>query len=206
MALLGHIKKIEPAISVNNDFLFFFNGKVATQSSIRTALKGMVFLSKTKRPTYRNVLHSYSLSDIKRMFKFTIVRNPWDRVVSGFFFFQQTNSRHYKSIIKNETFNKFVKTRLLECGIGMDQYIEDHFDFQYPKVMFDGTIFVDFIGRLENIKRDWKIIASAIGCSKDFPHLNKSNRGPYQEYYDSETKDIIADIYATDIELLGYEF
>jgi len=206
MTLLEHIKDIKPAISVNNDFLFFFNGKVATQSSVRTALKGMVFVSKIKRTKYKSVLDSYSLSDIKRMFKFTIVRNPWDRVVSGFFFFQQRRRRNYRFIGKNETFNKFVKTRLLECGIGMNKYIKDHFGFQHPKVMFKGNVFVDFIGRLESIERDWKIISSAIGCSPDFPHINKSNRGHYRDYYDDETRDIIADIYATDIELFGYEF
>ena len=203
MTLLEHIAKQTPSIDLKGEFLFFCNAKVATQSTVRGVLKDRVLVERNNPKEHREVLQSYSLSEIMDIFKFTIVRNPWDKAVSAFFFFQKR--RGWKFIDRNETFQNFVKTRLRMERI-KHNLIRDHFDFQYPKAFFNGEVFVDFIGRLENIKHDWEIISSIIGCSPNLPHKNKSKHEPYRHYYDEETKAIIADIYATDIELFGYSF
>jgi len=140
-----------------------------------------------------------SITDVDKIFKFTIIRNPWDRVVSAFHDLQQAKRRR---IDKKMDFQYFIKAIFKDKGISCDP----HFEFQYPKFYFDGDIFVDYVARMENIKEDWKKIASIIDCPDVLPHEHKSNRGPYHDYYDNECKDIVYNIYRKDIELLSYEF
>ena len=71
---------------------------------------------------------------------------------------------------------------------------------------------VNFIGRFENRENDLKYISTQIGVNISTKHhtrkiqsLDKSKKH-YTEYYDEETKQIVAEKYAKDIEYFGYEF
>ena len=69
-----------------------------------------------------------------------------------------------------------------------------------------GNLLVDFIGQFENLNEDFQSICHKVGISANLPHINKSKRMGYQDYYDVETRDLTARLYAEDIERFGYTF
>ena len=70
----------------------------------------------------------------------------------------------------------------------------------------NGKVELDFIGRFENLENDYKYICQKIGLTTKLPHVRASKHKHYTEYYDDETREIIADRYAKDIEYFGYKF
>jgi hypothetical protein len=70
-----------------------------------------------------------------------------------------------------------------------------------------GRIMVDYIGRFENLQQSWDDICSALHREKSLlPHVKKSSRGKFRDYYDDESREIIAACFRPDIELFGYTF
>lgn len=135
-------------------------------------------------------------------FKFTVVRNPWDRAVSTYFYLK--NIPNGTVLLPDESFHDWMLrtyTRNTSYAAG---------DF-YSKWFRDagGNIIVDKICRYENYANDIREIAdnfALIGPSDPLPHFNKHEREHYSTYHDDDTKDVVAKLYAKDIEFFGYEF
>ena len=131
-------------------------------------------------------------------FKFSFVRNPWSRVVSLY-------NRKEGIQKKNEmTFVEFVDwIQLATDTCTMPTPKKNMIDF----FKIDNELKIDFIGKLENIQKDFNIVCDKIGIpQQQLPHENKSNHKHYTEYYDDETKQIVAEKFAKDIEYFGYKF
>ena len=143
----------------------------------------------------------YTREQYDNLLKFTIVRNPYDRVLSAFFFLQKGNQG--PKIKQGTDFKKWVKEVFKQRGPAFNQ----HFKRMYPRMVFNGEVWLDYIAKLENIKEDWKYIANKCDLDPVFPHKNfrkkKYNR---YDYYDDECIEIIYNIYKEDIDKLGYEY
>jgi len=196
-ALRRHIMYQSPHLDATDKFAFFANAKVA-QKSISWGVIAPRCIMKTHGT--RNYKRYLKTRNFDKMFKFTIVRNPWDRAVSAFHYLRNTGA---ECVGSDENFSEFVKTRFRKDSIKIDR----HFHHQYPNAEFNGKVFVDFIGRFERINEDWSIIAKKIDASPDLPHENKSVHKPYQHYYDDkEVFEIVSEVYRRDIELFEYSY
>ena len=125
---------------------------------------------------------------VKRFFKYAFVRNPFDKLVSMY--------RYRVSRSGGEKYN--LKEFLLKTKTSTDVWDWSQVDL---------TSGCDFIGKYENLQKDFDTICEKIGIpQQELPHTNSQERKHYTEYYDDETRSIVAEKYAKDIEYFGYKF
>ncbi|MEL7035840.1 MAG: sulfotransferase family 2 domain-containing protein [Cyanobacteria bacterium J06592_8] len=141
-------------------------------------------------------------------FKFTIIRNPWEKAISQFSYMKKRQDlRDWIGMSEDDCFKKYLSLIQKKAHVQWEPQYKFVFDEQ-------GKQIVDFVGRLENFENDAYKILDKIGMRtkilgirvKKIPHNNKSNRLHYTEYYDAESKEIIEDLYRQDIEVFNYSF
>ena len=205
-------------ISHKHKFIFFHIPKTGGTSALKILHK-LCDESKLRigHPKLRIVDDNYHLvnnhNDIKLKqvdyIVITIVRNPFQRVVSAFHYLKSRVSKYQNDLnfctrheLNRYNFSEFVKYKLNEAS----SYI--HFKNIIGDYILEEDIGrIDFIGRFETLQQDFDIICDKIGIPRQqLPHKNKSKHKHYTEYYDDETKQIVAEKYAKDIEYFGYEF
>lgn len=100
-------------------------------------------------------------------------------------------------------FPSFVRHGLKEESIrGWVHFLPQHFFICDAT----GKIMVDFVGRVENLDADFAQVADRLGCARGLTKVNAGSRRHYSNYYDDETREIVQQVYAKDIELFGYAF
>jgi hypothetical protein len=125
----------------------------------------------------------------KNYFVFSFVRNPWDRAVSFWFFRKYMCNMTISEDLALKDF--LLKERMLST------------QYSYVKGFTNNS----FIGRFENLQEDFDTICDKIGIpQQQLPHVNETNHKHYTEYYDDETREIVAEKYAKDIEMFNYKF
>lgn len=145
-------------------------------------------------------LSDYKCDNFDDYFKFTIVRNPYDRLVSAFFYmkkyskFQADINFRKKWKLEDDTFESFVIEKL-PIIVGNKNTRPRHFK---PQVDF-GTAGLDYIGSFLTMQDDMNFICDKIGTDRqDLPHVNSSNHKRYDRYYNKELLDIVKTLYFQD--------
>lgn len=125
--------------------------------------------------------------DIDNYFKFGIIRNPWDRAISYYFWFNRYNVNFDKK--------QFIDTLIPNCCC----------DFFH--IISENIYKFDYLIRFETLQDNFNVVCDKIGIPpQQLPHANKTKHKHYTEYYDDETRQIVAEKYAKDINMFGYKF
>jgi hypothetical protein len=139
-------------------------------------------------------------------FKFSYVRNPWDRALSDYLWMQNHTG------IKDTFHNYILKRNKFALIMNNHQDMNfrgDHLLAQHEYLVLENSISVDFIGRFETIADDWKKIQRK--SDLDVPltiYSNKSNKvfEHYSHFYTSSRKRLIDIIYQKDMQFFNYFF
>jgi hypothetical protein len=143
----------------------------------------------------------------KEYFSFAFVRNPFDLMVSSYFWWlekahdHRRTKRGQREVRAMEDFSAFTRSRLGREFI--NEFKGDIFDW----ISQDGEIIVDFVGRVESLQDDWHTVCRRLGLAvSDLPRANRTTRGDYRQYYDDEAVELVAKRFRRTIDLFGYEF
>lgn len=133
----------------------------------------------------------------EKMFTFAFVRNPWDRLVSYYHYVLKNPRHHRHEKVNNlEDFNAYVDFEIKRNKFSQAELLVDK----------NGDLKVDFIGQLENLSEDFQYICDKIGIQCELPHVNQSSHKKYQELYDEESTEKVAQHWANEIKLFSYSF
>ena len=137
---------------------------------------------------YRTALGEARFRDL---YKFTCVRNPWDRMVSYYFGTTQLV----------ETLDRKEFRKLILRALSVTDYL------RLDKGEADPFGNVDYIIRFENLANDFRAVCARLGIhDAPLPQYNRSNREHYSKYYDAELCELIRKRFAPEIDRFGYAF
>lgn len=139
--------------------------------------------------------------EIESFFTFTLVRNPWDRMVSYYHWLREQVFEHTAvHLAKSLTFKEFLAhphTQASFQGATYSSYMTDMRGHEHCSLYI----------RLEHFEADALPLFEHLGFALDLPQVNSSNRdGDYRPYYDEEDAALLGDICRADITRFGYCF
>lgn len=138
--------------------------------------------------------------EFKDHFKFTFVRNTWDRLASCYFHKVVTKKATDFEICFGKDFDFFIDyINTLDVT-----RTNPHIKLQTRLVPVDE---LDFIGKLDNFAHDLKYVCDVIGIKCDeIPHKHKTDHAHYSTYYTPRTRQIVAKKYKEEIDAFGFTF
>ncbi|MBI2962647.1 MAG: sulfotransferase family 2 domain-containing protein [Deltaproteobacteria bacterium] len=183
-------------------------------TSIELALTGFDWWESAARAekhlTAEQCRRRYGIDTWRRYTTFAFVRDPWDLVVSSYAFFCSRK----RSTLRGMSFREYV----LSAGDAAQRVDGDgwtHGGWWHDRgvcqldwiVDRDGALLVDYVGRFETLQADFDAICAATGRpSPPLPHEGRSERRPYTDYYDPQTRGLVERLFRRDIERFGYAF
>src|SRR6266436_1339559 len=144
-----------------------------------------------KHSTLREYREALSDEQFRNLYKFTCVRNPWDRMVS--YYFTPTQNL--------ETWSRKKFRGIISKAVSVPNYLRLDDDEQDPFAN------IDYIMRFENLTDDFRMVCDRLHISPPpLPKLNRSTRAHYSKYYDGELRELVRARFAAEIERFGYTF
>jgi hypothetical protein len=142
--------------------------------------------------------------DHNKIFFFTFIRNPYDRVISAYHYLKYNNRMNFDMFLKN-IINKAMKIRLNKVCLSHEPQnikYEEAFIHLYPQYLF-------LLDENNNVSPNIKI-EKLEDCTKNHDLFDfydfQIKKYDYSHFYTSkEHYEIVNDFYSKDFEYFGYE-
>ena len=168
--------------------------KTAGTSILRAGLEKRVagiFHHKDHPQQFQQWLDRITDEELQAYFIFSVVRNPWDRLVSVAAYFQIPFKKFANNI------NEYLK----------DEEIRLHCLPLFLYTHCNEEPFVDLICRFECLQPDMNLVFDRLGLQRErLAFVNRSKHDHYSSYYSDAERKVVASIYRKDIEYFGYMF
>lgn len=184
----------------------FFHIPKAAGISISRSLFGDVGWGHHDYFYYRYIFGKKSFN---KFFKFSFVRNPYNRLYSAFHFLKNggISPQDYRfskeKLDRFSSFSDFVLNGMEDKEILNFVHFKPQTDFIIDE---KGNNVVDFLGKFERIDKDFKEVCDILGVEVPLKFLNKTpkkNKKPLN--LSSVHKNIISKVYSRDFKIFEYE-
>lgn len=181
----------------------------------RTAGGSIVEALYDSRERGHTPLYSYAYTNpelTSRLFVFSFVRNPWDRIVSAYHRVlgtaknPATRAWAERNVARFDGFEDFLRALDDDSHLRWIVLSYPHFRSQFEYLSVDGCLATDFVGRFEQLEKDFAIVAAQVKPGASLGHRHISHHSDYRLYYNDRTAEIVANLYAKDIAAFGYSF
>lgn len=139
-----------------------------------------------------------------KLFKFTFVRNPYERIASTYkYSFKQVKENpntSIKFITSFQTFGDFIRKGLTKELVNSHYFLQRQSEYTS---YFKNSIGLDFVGRFENLHDDFEIVKKQIGIDCKLLEVNRSPSA-LSAVYDERLAEIVFSVYEKDFELFQY--
>ena len=131
-------------------------------------------------------------------FKFCVVRNPWDRLVSCY------SDKVVRKILFEECWDQDFSFFIRWCCTQNLDTADIHIRRQTALFPADE---IDYIAKFENFSHEFNYIMNErLGLGVEILNKNTSEHRHYSTYYTDETRALVADLYASDVQVGNYTF
>ena len=192
-------RKYDLTISHQHRFIWFRVPKNGTRTLLKSMESNGVALDIVEAHMIRYPLRAY-----RDYYKFAVVRNPWDRLVSCW---------HNKILRKNAfKLSEDLYRRLHDFPAFVDHVAEKDIERCDTHIASQSSLIdldeVDHLIRMESYEEGVAHVFRTIGIEPfDIRSTNRtSTRKNYAEYYTDETRDIVGRKYEKDIHNFDYRF
>ncbi len=211
-------------ISHKHKFVFIAINKTATTSihDALTNLSDIKSVGDTQSSYYFHATAKKIKKEFKKnnwdwnsYFKFSFVRNPWDRMVSAYFYrLKMVEKWNKKKPVDKHTIAVYEDFKVqLNSTNNFNEWLEKYINhksvaFHQHKFLYeDEKKLVNFVGKFENLSNDFDYAMTQIKCEHiKLPFLNKSNRKSHKKYYSEHTRKLVKNYYVKDINLFNYNY
>lgn len=191
------------------DFLTLITLRRSFWSLIAKAFKKKYSAGLGRSPTHAPAIAVAAVfsNEWRDYFKFCIVRNPWDKTVSDYFW-------RTKRVKSPPTFEQYVDA--LESGDRLGGIVPDNHQ-NWDMYTINDVVAVDFVVRFEDMANGLNEALSHTTLKWDgwMPsiHMNKSveansakPKRNYRELYNDHTAEVVAKLYEKEIKAFDYKF
>ena len=188
---------------------------------------------RTKHLSALQIKYVLGQEEFDRCIKFSVVRNPWSRMLSMYFFNHVDAEPSPELKLKRHTSRKFHNldfetwltrrwrrnklSRLPANLLGKRTNSENrpsvdavgrYSNNQLHKLVDqEGRVIVDHIGRLEQVQDTLDWVCRKIGTDRiEMPHINGARKGHYSNFYNHRTREMVEEMCREDIAFFNYQF